>query len=78
MPGKDQPTLFRIRFASFEADLKTQELKKNGVRLRLPGLARLVVVPEEERTRLEKTLEGVRYVATYSFRLLREERHQEN
>lgn len=37
MPERDQPTPLRIRFASFEADLKTQELKKNGLRLRLPG-----------------------------------------
>jgi Tol biopolymer transport system component/DNA-binding winged helix-turn-helix (wHTH) protein len=37
MPERDQVTRVRIRFASFEADLQTQELKKNGLRLRLPG-----------------------------------------
>jgi hypothetical protein len=42
------------------------------------GLARLVVVPDEERKALMKTLSGVRYVATYSFRSLRTEQHQEN
>jgi DNA-binding response OmpR family regulator len=26
-----------IRFGSFDADLQTQELRKHGVRLRLPG-----------------------------------------
>ena len=36
MPG-NQPTQTVISFGPFEADLQTQELRKNGVRLRLPG-----------------------------------------
>jgi Tol biopolymer transport system component/DNA-binding winged helix-turn-helix (wHTH) protein len=36
MPG-DQNTQTVIRFGSFEADLQTQELRKRGKRLRLPG-----------------------------------------
>lgn len=36
MPGS-QPTHAVISFGPFEADLQTQELKKQGVRLRLPG-----------------------------------------
>jgi Tol biopolymer transport system component/DNA-binding winged helix-turn-helix (wHTH) protein len=36
MPGDKQPQPF-ISFGSFVADLQTQELKKQGVRLRLPG-----------------------------------------
>jgi hypothetical protein len=42
------------------------------------GLARLVIVPEEERRQLKTTLEGVRYVAIWSFRQLREKRYQES
>src|ERR1700683_4564012 len=36
MPG-DQNIRTVIRFGSFEADLQTQELRKRGKRLRLPG-----------------------------------------
>ena len=36
MPERDQATPLRIHFASFEVCLQAQELKKNGVRLRLP------------------------------------------
>lgn len=36
MPG-NQPTQTVISFGPFEADLQTQELRKQGVRLRLPG-----------------------------------------
>jgi len=36
MPGS-RPTHTVISFGPFEADLQTQELKKQGVRLRLPG-----------------------------------------
>ena len=36
MSGINEPPTL-IRFGSFEADLLSQELRKHGVRLRLPG-----------------------------------------
>src|SRR5215472_227905 len=37
MPPGNQYTRTVTRFGPFEADLQTQELRKQGVRLRLPG-----------------------------------------
>ena len=60
MPG-NQPTQTVISFGPFEADLQTQELRKNGVRLRLPGqsfqiLKMLLERPGELVTREELQL----------------------
>ena len=37
MPGNSQSVSAVIHFGPFDADLQTQELRKHGVRLRLPG-----------------------------------------
>lgn len=62
MPG-NRPTQIVISFGPFEADLRTQELRKKGVRLRLPGqcfqiLSMLLQQPGQLVTReeLQQTL----------------------
>jgi DNA-binding response OmpR family regulator len=57
MPG-NQPTQTMISFGPFDANLQTQELRKHGLRLRLPGqsfqiLKILVAKPGQLVTREE-------------------------
>jgi Tol biopolymer transport system component/DNA-binding winged helix-turn-helix (wHTH) protein len=58
MPAGDGPSI--IRFGPFDADLQTQELRKHGMRLRLPGQSFLVLKMLIERSGQLVTREELR------------------